>query len=159
MGGSGSSSRSPSADSVDGGETIDTTDTTTVSRDNDQTQKTDHVATRTRRDDDQKADHDVAGGAAPRTRGGDDGQHATLGVAGVATPTCRICFEGADESLGKLITPCDCKGSSAMIHERCLERWQERCLLDAPNNPRVVAAREDQGHLDRAVYCTTCHAK
>ncbi|KAF9965699.1 hypothetical protein BGZ73_001351, partial [Actinomortierella ambigua] len=41
---------------------------------------------------------------------------------------CRICFETAataDSSLGRLISPCLCKGSSKYIHLGCLERWQQ----------------------------------
>lgn len=34
---------------------------------------------------------------------------------------CRICFEG-----GKLIAPCDCKGSLKFIHEKCLEQWKNK---------------------------------
>ena len=32
--------------------------------------------------------------------------------------TCRICLEDGD-----LIQPCDCKGTSAYVHEKCLLKW------------------------------------
>ena len=32
--------------------------------------------------------------------------------------TCRICLED-----GELIQPCDCRGSSAHVHEKCLIKW------------------------------------
>ena len=32
--------------------------------------------------------------------------------------TCRICLED-----GELIQPCDCRGSSAYVHEKCLIKW------------------------------------
>ncbi|KAG0055874.1 hypothetical protein BGZ83_007163 [Gryganskiella cystojenkinii] len=39
---------------------------------------------------------------------------------------CRICLEGDNEpTLGHLISPCHCKGSSRYIHLKCLERWRE----------------------------------
>lgn len=38
-------------------------------------------------------------------------------------PTCRICYEPENET--KLVTPCNCRGSSAFIHEECLERYME----------------------------------
>ena len=34
------------------------------------------------------------------------------------TDTCRICLEGGD-----LISPCNCSGTSAFVHEECLVRW------------------------------------
>lgn len=34
---------------------------------------------------------------------------------------CRYCFE--DESVAKLISPCDCRGSAAYIHKRCALKW------------------------------------
>lgn len=39
---------------------------------------------------------------------------------------CRICLDGDNESeLGRLISPCLCKGSSRYIHLKCLEQWRE----------------------------------
>jgi len=34
---------------------------------------------------------------------------------------CRICFEDGDETT--LVTPCRCRGSSAYIHQTCLDRY------------------------------------
>jgi len=34
------------------------------------------------------------------------------------TDTCRICLEGGD-----LVSPCNCSGTSAFVHEECLVRW------------------------------------
>ncbi|CAJ1332626.1 unnamed protein product [Effrenium voratum] len=34
---------------------------------------------------------------------------------------CRICHEQ-----GELEVFCDCKGSLALVHEQCLQRWRER---------------------------------
>lgn len=36
-------------------------------------------------------------------------------------PTCRICYDVEDGM--PLVSPCDCRGSSAYIHEACLERY------------------------------------
>ncbi|KAG2350283.1 hypothetical protein BDR05DRAFT_921080 [Suillus weaverae] len=37
---------------------------------------------------------------------------------------CRICFEGEDESLGRLIRPCLCRGTISHVHIACLKRWR-----------------------------------
>ncbi|MCO5575619.1 hypothetical protein L7F22_029421 [Adiantum nelumboides] len=38
---------------------------------------------------------------------------------------CRICFDGPnDESLGKLIAPCRCRGTMKFVHSACLTRWR-----------------------------------
>ncbi|XP_029354364.1 E3 ubiquitin-protein ligase MARCHF3 [Echeneis naucrates] len=34
---------------------------------------------------------------------------------------CRICHEGVGS--GQLLSPCDCSGSLAMVHQACLEHW------------------------------------
>ena len=34
------------------------------------------------------------------------------------TDTCRICLEGGD-----LISPCNCSGTTAFVHEECLVHW------------------------------------
>ncbi|KAG0044789.1 hypothetical protein BGZ83_009938 [Gryganskiella cystojenkinii] len=41
---------------------------------------------------------------------------------------CRICLGGADEedTLGRLISPCLCKGSMKYVHVECLNAWRER---------------------------------
>ncbi|KAF3933375.1 hypothetical protein ABW19_dt0205407 [Dactylella cylindrospora] len=42
---------------------------------------------------------------------------------------CRICFDSStddtpDPELGRLISPCLCKGSSKYVHEECLRAWR-----------------------------------
>lgn len=41
---------------------------------------------------------------------------------------CRICLdqttEDADPELGRLISPCKCKGSARYVHEECLRAWR-----------------------------------
>uniref|UniRef100_UPI0037E75DA2 E3 ubiquitin-protein ligase MARCHF3 n=1 Tax=Semicossyphus pulcher TaxID=241346 RepID=UPI0037E75DA2 len=34
---------------------------------------------------------------------------------------CRICHEGG--ASGQLLSPCECSGSLAMVHQACLEHW------------------------------------
>uniref|UniRef100_A0A672YFM5 RING-CH-type domain-containing protein n=1 Tax=Sphaeramia orbicularis TaxID=375764 RepID=A0A672YFM5_9TELE len=36
-------------------------------------------------------------------------------------PICRICHEGG--SSGDLLSPCECAGTLAMVHQSCLEHW------------------------------------
>ncbi|KAI0695139.1 zf-C3HC4-domain-containing protein [Cytidiella melzeri] len=37
---------------------------------------------------------------------------------------CRICLDGEDPELGRLIRPCQCKGSVSFVHVKCLHRWR-----------------------------------
>ncbi|PWN50298.1 hypothetical protein IE53DRAFT_102527 [Violaceomyces palustris] len=43
---------------------------------------------------------------------------------------CRICFDGpgasedGGESLGRLLSPCRCKGTMKYVHATCLDRWR-----------------------------------
>jgi hypothetical protein len=34
---------------------------------------------------------------------------------------CRVCWDGPEQN--SLVSPCDCDGSMAKIHKRCLEEW------------------------------------
>ncbi|WEW57047.1 hypothetical protein PRK78_002506 [Emydomyces testavorans] len=36
----------------------------------------------------------------------------------------RVTYESEDPSLGRLIRPCKCKGSSRYVHEGCLSQWR-----------------------------------
>ena len=40
--------------------------------------------------------------------------------------TCRICFGGVEDEneLGRLISPCMCKGSMRYVHRHCLDQWR-----------------------------------
>ncbi|KIM75411.1 hypothetical protein PILCRDRAFT_827334 [Piloderma croceum F 1598] len=38
---------------------------------------------------------------------------------------CRICLDGPDTTLGRLIRPCLCKGSMTYVHVGCLKRWRD----------------------------------
>ncbi|VDB86482.1 unnamed protein product [Peniophora sp. CBMAI 1063] len=40
-------------------------------------------------------------------------------------PQCRICLDGPDPELGRLIRPCLCRGSISYVHVKCLNRWRE----------------------------------
>ncbi|KAL6309879.1 zf-C3HC4-domain-containing protein [Sparassis latifolia] len=37
---------------------------------------------------------------------------------------CRICFDGEDPQLGRLIKPCLCKGTISHVHVKCLQKWR-----------------------------------
>ncbi|KDQ63475.1 hypothetical protein JAAARDRAFT_119066 [Jaapia argillacea MUCL 33604] len=37
---------------------------------------------------------------------------------------CRICLDGPDPVMGRLIRPCLCKGSISYVHIKCLQRWR-----------------------------------
>ncbi|KAN0066011.1 hypothetical protein ACQY0O_000103 [Thecaphora frezii] len=60
---------------------------------------------------------------------------------------CRICLEGPGdtsddgESLGRLLSPCRCKGTMKYVHATCLDRW------------RALSARTSSG-----VACDQCGA-
>ena len=42
--------------------------------------------------------------------------------------TCRICFDTStaeyDPEVGRLLSPCRCRGSSKYVHEGCLNQWR-----------------------------------
>ncbi|KAJ0001582.1 hypothetical protein NQD34_001378 [Periophthalmus magnuspinnatus] len=44
-----------------------------------------------------------------------------LPVSRSEEPFCRICHEGPQS--GPLLSPCDCSGTLALVHQRCLELW------------------------------------
>ncbi|KAH8922512.1 hypothetical protein BT69DRAFT_1350840 [Atractiella rhizophila] len=44
--------------------------------------------------------------------------------APVDEPQCRICFGGEDAELGRLISPCLCRGSIGLVHVTCLNEWR-----------------------------------
>ncbi|GAA5906158.1 hypothetical protein JCM5296_000111 [Sporobolomyces johnsonii] len=52
-------------------------------------------------------------------------QVAEEGRATTEERICRICFDGEDAELGKLFSPCLCKGTSRFVHTTCLERWRK----------------------------------
>ncbi|KAI0082269.1 zf-C3HC4-domain-containing protein [Panus rudis PR-1116 ss-1] len=37
---------------------------------------------------------------------------------------CRICLDGEDPTLGRLIRPCLCRGSISYVHVKCLQKWR-----------------------------------
>ena len=37
-------------------------------------------------------------------------------------PECRICFENGE--IGDLISPCNCRGSTQWVHQKCLNEWR-----------------------------------
>ncbi|KAI6136575.1 hypothetical protein F5141DRAFT_1075440 [Pisolithus sp. B1] len=43
---------------------------------------------------------------------------------------CRICFDGEDPALGRLIKPCLCTGSISYVHVKCLQRWRTQSSGD-----------------------------
>ena len=49
------------------------------------------------------------------------GPSAASSLSAPSTEECRICSEG--DAGGALISPCDCRGGSAKVHARCLQRW------------------------------------
>ncbi|KAF8414893.1 hypothetical protein BGX38DRAFT_1251571 [Terfezia claveryi] len=60
--------------------------------------------------------------------------------------TCRICFDtstsGCDPEVGRLLSPCRCRGSSKYVHEGCLNQW------------RIISANS------KSYYeCNTCRYK
>jgi len=38
--------------------------------------------------------------------------------------TCRICLDGEDPEMGRLIRPCLCRGTISYVHVKCLQRWR-----------------------------------
>ncbi|KAG5920793.1 hypothetical protein E4U42_006074 [Claviceps africana] len=43
---------------------------------------------------------------------------------GISTTSSRPVYESDDPELGRLLSPCKCKGSSKYVHEGCLDAWR-----------------------------------
>ncbi|KAI0068444.1 hypothetical protein BV25DRAFT_1911415 [Artomyces pyxidatus] len=54
----------------------------------------------------------------------DDGAADRTGADRTDEKQCRICLDGEDPSLGRLIRPCLCKGSISFVHVKCLQQWR-----------------------------------
>jgi hypothetical protein len=56
---------------------------------------------------------------------------------------CRICLAGSEEedSLGRLISPCKCKGTMKYVHLTCLQEWR-----------RVSGKKESYYQCDQCKY-------
>jgi hypothetical protein len=57
--------------------------------------------------------------------------------------SCRVCW-GGDEDGNPLIQPCQCRGSLAFIHRRCLQQWRQVC--------------RENGRRRKAALCDICGA-
>lgn len=57
---------------------------------------------------------------------------------------CRLCWGEAEEEDDPLLTPCNCSGSLAHIHQKCLASWQHTLRA--------------QGQGRRAHICELCKA-
>jgi hypothetical protein len=72
--------------------------------------------------------------------------------------SCRVCLE--DESSGKFVSPCKCKGDLANIHEKCLIRWievSERTECEICNQPyqkREVLSFQPSKYAKGCCYCS-----
>ncbi|KAI5476868.1 ORMDL family protein [Pseudohyphozyma bogoriensis] len=65
-----------------------------------------------------------AGAAPEREAGAADEPPAQAEGAGEEEKMCRICFDGEDPELGRLFSPCQCRGTSRFVHVKCLDRWR-----------------------------------
>ena len=62
---------------------------------------------------------------------------------------CRYCFD--DESVGELISPCECKGGQKYVHLACLHRWQRMILVQQPTHPAFYKEDDLRHHV-----CSVC---
>lgn len=70
------------------------------------------------------------------------------------SPQCRICLSPEDASLGPLVAPCECRGSMAFVHLRCLRTWRTSALNwhTVERCPVCLALyRDDLGSKSRAL--------
>jgi len=65
---------------------------------------------------------------------GDDAQPAAAAAPPPVVPQpgdedpdsiCRICLSGPDPELGRLFSPCLCRGTQRHVHVACLDRWRK----------------------------------
>lgn len=45
-------------------------------------------------------------------------------LLGISTTSSRPIYESDDPELGRLLSPCKCKGSAKYVHEGCLDAWR-----------------------------------
>ena len=73
--------------------------------------------------------------------------------------SCRICYD--EKNTNPLLNPCDCKGSAAGIHKKCLEKWMrissksncEICLAPYTTANDEVIYRPRYMFLTNSVLC------
>lgn len=46
------------------------------------------------------------------------------GIGGMLSPTPKVEYVSSEPELGRLISPCKCKGSQRYVHEGCLQEWR-----------------------------------
>lgn len=66
-------------------------------------------------------------------------------------PQCRICFDGPDQDLGRLIRPCLCKGSISVGLRPNYDQLQAICHLPLACPYQVLAEVEGNLRLDERV--------
>ncbi|KPV78291.1 uncharacterized protein RHOBADRAFT_50773 [Rhodotorula graminis WP1] len=73
---------------------------------------------------------EVGGGFAEEPKQEEGGERATEEQAPADDRICRICFGGAEdeEELGRLFSPCVCRGTSRHVHAKCLESWRRAAV-------------------------------
>lgn len=54
---------------------------------------------------------------------------------------CRICFEEECED-NKLISPCDCKGTSKYVHLKCLQKWRNESMNNEAKDKCIECRKE-----------------
>lgn len=62
----------------------------------------------------------------PLLQQGHEAEPAPVQEALSAKPCCRICLQ--EDEVSNLLAPCGCKGSMALVHERCLQGWRRQRL-------------------------------
>jgi hypothetical protein len=67
----------------------------------------------------------------------------SMSIPGLYTAKSKVKYVSEDPELGRLITPCKCKGSQRYVHEGCLRAW------------RASAPLSDRNYW----MCPTCHFK
>ena len=54
-------------------------------------------------------------------------------TAGLFTSRTRVRYVSEDQELGRLISPCKCKGSQRYVHEGCLQLWRQAAPMSERN--------------------------
>ena len=54
-------------------------------------------------------------------------------AAGLFSSKVRVRFESEDPTLGRLVSPCKCKGTQKYVHEGCLQLWRQASPLTDRN--------------------------
>eukprot|EP00795_Rhopilema_esculentum_P010464 gene10464-19174_t len=73
---------------------------------------------------------------------------------------CWICYDTTRTDVGQLISPCNCKGDTSIVHEGCLKKWLLESLHDLEESPTCKICKAQYNvHETSAWYSFVLHKR